>query len=43
MKKQILKVVAKAAEATIKKSDSVICSWWTYQPKAPKDIKNFKK
>ena len=43
MKKAILKVMAKAAEKSIVTANRTACSGFTYQPKAPKDIKNFKK
>lgn len=43
MKKTILKVMAKAAEKSIATSNRTACCGFTYQPKAPKNIKNFKK
>ena len=43
MKKEILKVAAKMAEKSIKNANNTTCSWWSYQPKAPKDIKKFTK
>lgn len=43
MKKAILKVMAKAAEKSIIAANKTACSGFSYQPKAPKDIKNFKK
>lgn len=43
MKKTIMKAVARAAEKCVRKANSTTCLGFTYQPKAPKDIKNFKK
>ncbi len=43
MKKTILKVVATIAEKSIAKSNSTACNFLTHQPKAPANIKNFKK
>ena len=43
MKSQILKAVAKMAEKTIIASNNTACCAWSYQPKAPANIKNFKK
>lgn len=43
MKNLILKVMAKAAEKSIATANKTACCGFTYQPKAPKDIKNFKK
>ena len=43
MKNSILKAVAKLTEATVKSANKTTCSGWTYQPKAPANIKNFKK
>lgn len=43
MKSVILKAVAKITEVTIKSSNNATCIGWTYQPKAPANIKNFKK
>lgn len=43
MKKEILKVAAKMAEKSIKGDTRATCSWWSYQPKVPKNIKEFKK
>ena len=43
MKKVILKAIAKAAEKSITVSNRTACFGFSYQPKAPKNIKNFKK
>ena len=43
MKKAILKVMARAAEKSIIVANKTACCGFSYQPKAPKDIKNFKK
>ncbi len=43
MKNVVLKVIAKIAEKSIKTSNNTACVGWTYQPKIPKGIKNFKK
>ncbi|MGN0650296.1 MAG: cyclic lactone autoinducer peptide [Oscillospiraceae bacterium] len=43
MKSQILKAVAKMAEKTILTANKTTCHGWTYQPKTPANIKNFKK
>lgn len=43
MKKQMLSLVAKMAEKSIAKANNSACVGWTYQPKAPKDIKKFSK
>ncbi len=43
MKLSFLKAVAKITEATVKTSNTLNCWAWTYQPKAPANIKNFKK
>ncbi len=43
MKAIILKAVAKITEKTIYASNQTTCIAWTYQPKAPANIKNFKK
>lgn len=43
MKKAILKVMAKVAEKSIITANKTACCGFSYQPKAPKDIKNFKK
>lgn len=40
---KILKVIAQIAEKNIAISNNTACCFWSYQPKAPKDIKNFKK
>ncbi|MGN0643115.1 MAG: AgrD family cyclic lactone autoinducer peptide [Huintestinicola sp.] len=39
MKKELLKVVAKAAEKSAKASAVSTCCGLSYQPKAPKDLK----
>ncbi len=43
MKKAVLKAIAKIAEKSIKKSNNTSCIGWSYQPKVPKGIENFKK
>lgn len=43
MKKQGLEIVAKLAEKCVKVSNNSVCCWWSYQPKAPKNVKSFKK
>lgn len=43
MKNLVLKMIAKAAEKSIKNSNNTTCIALTYQPKAPAGIKNFKK
>lgn len=43
MKKTILKVMANAAEKSIETSNRTAYTGFTYQPKASKNIKNFKK
>ena len=43
MKKTLLKIAAKAAEKSAVKSANTACLVFTYQPKAPKGIKSFKK
>ncbi len=43
MKNAILKIIAKAAEKSIKSANNKTCEAWSYQPVAPKNIKNFKK
>ena len=39
----ILKVIARIAETNIAISNNTACGFWSYQPKVPKNIKNFKK
>jgi len=43
MKKQFLEILANMAEKAIKQSNNRASRYWSYQPKAPEDIKNFKK
>lgn len=43
MKKIVMKVIAAMAEKSIATANKTACSGWSYQPKAPKNIKNFKK
>lgn len=43
MRKKLLKAVAKLGEITIKSANKAACIGWTYQPKMPANIKNFKK
>ncbi|MBQ7794423.1 MAG: cyclic lactone autoinducer peptide [Clostridia bacterium] len=42
MKSKILKAVAKITEKTILTANKTTCWGWSYQPKAPANIKNFK-
>lgn len=43
MMSTILKAVAKMTEKTVYTANKTTCHAWTYQPKAPANIKNFKK
>ena len=43
MKKTILKAMAAMAEKSIAKANSSTCFYFSYQPKAPLNIKSFKK
>lgn len=43
MKKLIMKAIAVMAEKSITTANKTACLGWSYQPKAPKNIKNFKK
>ncbi len=43
MKKQLLEVLAVMAEKAIKQANDTASRYWSYQPKPPEDIKNFKK
>lgn len=43
MKNVVLKIIAKIAERSIKISNNTACVGWTYQPKMPNGIENFKK
>lgn len=43
MKSTILKAVAKIAEKTVHSANKTTCYGWSYQPKAPASVKNFKK
>ncbi|WP_442870343.1 cyclic lactone autoinducer peptide [Anaerocolumna sp. AGMB13025] len=43
MKKQCLTVLAVMAEKAIKQANSKASRFWSYQPKAPEGIKDFKK
>lgn len=43
MKKQFLEMLASMAEKAIKQANNTASRYWSYQPKPPKDIKNFKK
>lgn len=43
MKKQCLEVLAKLSEKAIKKANNTACQNWTFQPKAPQNLKEFKK
>lgn len=43
MKSTILKAVAKMVEKTVHTANHTTCLGWSYQPKAPANIKSFKK
>lgn len=43
MKKLLMKAMAVMAEKSITTANKTACFGWSYQPKAPKNIKNFKK
>ena len=43
MKKLVMKAIAAMAEKSIATANRTTCTGWSYQPKAPKNIKNFKK
>ncbi len=43
MKKMVMKAVATMAEKSIVKANKTTCWVLSYHPKAPKNIKNFKK
>ena len=43
MKKLVMKAIAAMAEKSIATANKTACLGWSYQPKAPKNIKNFKK
>ena len=43
MKKIAMKAIATMAEKSIIKANKTACWFLSYQPKAPKNIKNFKK
>lgn len=43
MKKLIMKAMAVMAEKSIAAANRTACCGWSYQPKAPKNIKSFKK
>lgn len=43
MKKQFAKMIAKIAEKNIKVANNTTCLGFSYQPKAPQNIKNFAK
>ncbi|GLB25397.1 hypothetical protein LXJ15735_16380 [Lacrimispora xylanolytica] len=42
-KNLILKLVSHMAEHAIKKANNTYCMYWSYQPKAPEGIKEFKR
>jgi len=42
-KKPILRLVSCLAEHAIKKANNKYCLYWSYQPKVPSGIKDFKK
>lgn len=43
MKSTILKAVAKITEKAVQASNHTTCLGWSYQPKLPANIKDFKK
>lgn len=43
MKKLVMKAIAMMAEKNIATANKTACCGWSYQPKAPQNIKNFKK
>jgi len=44
MKKQpMLRLVSRLAEHAIKKANNTHCMYWSYQPKAPAGIKDFRR
>lgn len=45
MKKPMLTILAGAAEKMIKvaKNDNSKCTYWSFKPEVPQNIKNFKK
>lgn len=43
MKKLLMKAITTMAEKSIVTANKTACLAWSYQPKAPKNIKNFKK
>lgn len=43
MKKIAMKAIAVMAEKSIAIANKTTCWGWSYHPKAPKNIKNFKK
>ncbi len=43
MKKELFTVLAVMAEKAIKQANCTASRYWSYQPKPPVDIKNFKK
>lgn len=43
MKKTLLKALAAMAEKSIATANKTTCIFYSYQPKAPANIKNFKK
>lgn len=43
MKEKMLKILAAMAEKSIEIANKTTCTFYTYQPKAPANIKDFKK
>lgn len=43
MKKTLFKILAIMAEKAISQANNSASRYWSYQPKVPKGIKNFKK
>lgn len=42
-KKPMLRLVSYLAECAIKKANNTYCLYWSYQPKVPTGIKDFKR
>ncbi len=43
MKEKMLRILAKMAEKSIETANKTTCTFYSYQPKAPANIKDFKK
>lgn len=42
-KKKVLSGMAAATKKTVSFFGNVSCTWWDYQPKTPKDVKELRK